>query len=801
MLKNAEVWEVVLIAHITLEGKEETVAEHTKKTMQLCKSKGERCGISEIMSLCAICHDLGKEKKKFSDYLHSDEQTKQRLRGTIAHASTGAKYVYDKYHNTDNMNQKILAELIAYCIAAHHGLFDCDRFSEKINRVADYQEACENSEREILADYSLEIIFKNANQEFCGILNKIAPLIKEKSELCFYLSCLQRLMLSVLIDSDWEATSEFMGSGTSSEKKDISSEEIFRCATGNLDHYIQELDREFAQSERTQKECDIQHVRKELQAECREFAKHSAGIYCLPIPTGGGKTLSSLAYALEFGKEHKQTERIIYVSPYISVTEQNADVFRKAIKNEKWILEHHSSVVQNIGDTGEDYETEQIAQADINWEEPFICTTFVQFMNTLFSDRKAAIRRMHRLVNTVIIIDEVQSMPIKCINTFNCMMNFLNVVCNTNIILCTATQPQFGMVEHPIHYASPQNMVNNLENRFLDFDRVEFKYKKEPYAFDELKEEIVNRLNDFDSILAILNTKTAVRKLYDLLNTENVRVEYLTTNLCAEHRSDRIKDIKEVLNRNYKGTENNKEKIVVISTNLIEAGVDISFECVYRSMAGLDSIAQAAGRCNRNGEREKGEVCIIRLKDEKIGAMTELKCAQDTLNKVLYYGKFDENENILLPKWMDQYFQNLYGMADLKDCMMFPVEDMDTNIYEMLSIGFQSSDSINFMNQAYKTAGKKYKVIDNHSIGIIVPYKDGKGIIKQLEQTSDISVIKKYVRMAQRYTVNVNGTQMKQLQGLIKPVSEYLQGVFIPAVPGIYHEQYGITGELETFII
>lgn len=797
-----------MIAHIAADKREETIAEHTEKTRQLCALKGKRCGISEIMSFCAIFHDLGKAKKSFSDYLHSDEQTRQRLRGSIAHASTGAKYVYDKYHNTKVINQKVFTELAAYCIAAHHGLFDCvdeercDKFSEKINHVEDYTEACENGAKEVLESYMVDEIYDNAYHEFVEVLKKITPLVHETNEMYFYLSCLQRLMLSILIDSDWEATSEFMSTGELLEKETGNTEEIFRQAIGNLDDYMQGLDMQFTRQSRTQKELEIHTARKELQIECRKFAKHSAGIYSLPIPTGGGKTLSGLAYALEYAKVHTQTEHIIYVSPYISVTEQNADVWRKAIANKEWILEHHSSIVQNADHTDGDYEAEQVLQADINWEESFICTTFVQFMNTLFSDKKTAIRRMHRLVNSVIIIDEVQSMPIKCIDTFNCMMNFLNAVCNTDIILCTATQPRLGDVNHPIRYAKSKNMITNVEKRFLDFDRVTCKYQREPYTFEELKEEIVKRLEDFDSILVVLNTKSAVRKLYDLLKTENIRVGYLTTNLCAEHRSDKIANINQVLSSNREDTETvKKEKIIVISTNLIEAGVDISFECVYRSMAGLDSIAQTAGRCNRNGESDKGEVHIVCLKGENIGSMNELKRAQETVDKLFYYGKYNGHQNILLPEWMDQYFEYLYHIDDLKSQMMFPVKDLDTNIYEMLSTGFRCDSKMNLLNQAYKTAGKKYKVIDNDSIGVIVPYKKGKEIIRQLEQTSDIHEVKRYVRMAQRYTVNINGTKMKQLEGLITPVSEYLQGIYIPAVPGIYHEHYGITGEMETFII
>ena len=151
------------------------------------------------------------------------------------------------------------------------------------------------------------------------------------------------------------------------------------------------------------------------------------------------------------------------MSPYISITEQNAEVFREAIGQDEWILEHHSSVFRDAGSEDEDYHKDRFVQQEINWEEPFICTTFVQFMNTLFSDRSVCIRRMHRLVNSVIIIDEVQAMPIKCMHTFNQMINFLNAVCNTNIILCTATQPTLEEAEYPVCYSEPPNMIKDVE--------------------------------------------------------------------------------------------------------------------------------------------------------------------------------------------------------------------------------------------------------------------------------------------------------------------------------------------------
>lgn len=813
-----------MIAHISDDGRnrEESVAEHTEKTTFLCGRKGERCGLSQIMTLCGILHDMGKSKQVFDNYLHMDEKSRQKLKGSIAHASTGAKYIYDTYHSAPG-NTKYMVEMIAYAVAAHHGIFDSvdiehtDIFSKKLYKVDGYDEAYRNAQHDYLDTYDLEKIFADAATEFHLALGKIKELFagfqktlistnkqnhqeaREKLTVYkfFLLSCLQRLILSILIDSDWEATSDFMRDvDTMAKQSDAGAQAVFESARKHFEAYMRAKQHAIEVSRLSGKERGIFEARNALQNECRAFAKYPAGIYCLPIPTGGGKTLSSLAYALEYCRQHPETERIIYVSPYISITEQNAQVFREAIGNDEWILEHHSSVIRQGKEESEDYRAGKLSKFDINWEEPFICTTFVQFMNTLFADRSESVRRMHRLVNAVVIIDEVQSMPLKCVHTFNYMMNFLNAVCNTNIILCTATQPTLAQAECPIRYSEPKYMIQNADDWFRKFDRVKIHIPgtDQKYTFERLRDEIVQQAEQYPSILVVLNTKSAVRRLYDLLKASNINVEYLTTNLCAAHRSDKIKSIKQIL-------EKKQETIVVVSTNLIEAGVDISFACVYRSMAGLDSLAQTAGRCNRNGEMDCGSLHLITLEDENTGNMEELQQAVRVMEGVLYeYDRGSRENSLLMPEWMDRYYNNVYFSAS--DKMNFPLKELDRNILELLSTGFGMADEDrkNQMNQAYKTAGQEYRVIDDYSFGVIVPYKKGAEIIEAIQTTSDMAEIKAYIRQAQRYTVNVRANLLQKYEGLIQAVSDKIPDLYMVAASGAYHMEYGITPEWETLI-
>lgn len=808
-----------MIAHISDDGihREESVAEHTKKTVFLCNKKGKRCGIPQLMSLCGLFHDMGKNKQIFADYLYAEESIRRKLKGTIAHASTGAKYIYDMRHE-ESGDMKYMVEMISYAIAAHHGLFDCvdiehnDIFSKKLSQADNYEEACSNAKRDYLEEYEFDKIFGEASEEFHLVWSKIKGIwIKLKPLLCskfpsdakemlmdcklFLLACFQRLMLSILIDSDWEATSDFMGNvDTLSKQPQFAVGGIFEKAGENFGQYMQKKKESIGSSQLTEKEQTILDARNSLQEECKQFAKHPAGIYCLPIPTGGGKTLSSLAYALEYCKHHPETERMIYVSPYISITEQNAQVFRVAIGNDGWILEHHSAVIRSEGTEDEDYRKRQASRYDINWEEPFICTTFVQFMNVLFSDKSESIRRMHRLANAVVIIDEVQSMPLKCVNTFNYMINFLNAVCNTNVILCTATQPTLEEAECPICYSEPKYMIQNRSGWFEKFERVKICTSgiERTHTFESLAHEIAERTAEYPSILVVLNTKSAVRKLYDMLKARNINVEYLTTNLCAEHRSDKIKAIQKTLAKK-------QETIVVVSTNLIEAGVDISFACVYRSMAGLDSLAQTAGRCNRNGELEWGMIYLILLEGENSGNMEELQQNTRAAEHVIYqYSHSGKSGSILTPGWMDEYYKMVYRNGS--DKMNFPLKKLDTNVVELLSRGFLPKEKKNNMNQAYKTAGQAYRIIDDESFGVIVPYQKGRDLIAVLQETTDTAKIKAYIRQAQRYTVNVRGSQLKKLEGLIQPISDNMPNLYMVAAPGAYNNDYGIVPEWETLI-
>ena len=330
-----------MIAHIVKNEKEErvqTIIQHTYGVVLIGSEEGKKIGISNIVKLAALFHDMGKEKEEFEEYLYlqMNEMNKQS-RGSVNHSSAGARNIFLKYH-CEKASKKILTEIITYAISAHHGLFDIveesgfHKFSERLKEPDFYKECCENFNKDILCDYDVDQLFEDAYKEFLIIKEKIDALDKANSK--FYYGCLQRLVLSILIDSDWSDTAAFV----SDEKSGISPKfEDIQSAWNHYQLYMDKLQNRWGEQSYSNKQKQIMQLRNVIQKECIEFGKNPAGIYCLPIPTGGGKTLSGLGYALKYWKEHPETERIFYISPYISITEQNArsqgHIQRKILKS------------------------------------------------------------------------------------------------------------------------------------------------------------------------------------------------------------------------------------------------------------------------------------------------------------------------------------------------------------------------------------------------------------------------------------------------------------------------------------
>ena len=350
-------------------------------------------------------------------------------------------------------------------------------------------------------------------------------------------------------------------------------------------------------------------------------AQDTQGIYTLTVPTGGGKTYASLRYALH----HANTDglqRIIYVIPYTSIIEQNAEAIRKVIQHQgdqyPWVLEHHS----NLEPENQTWHSKLAAE---NWDAPVVLTTMVQFLETLFSGGTRGVRRLHQLANSIIIFDEIQTLPINCTHLFCNALNFLSAYTKTTAVLCTATQPLLDQLKSPekgqLLIPEENHLITDVRQLFDQLKRVEISNKTKSGGWTE--EEIAalarSELNSKGNCLVVVNTKASAQALYmscsDVIDAESLF--HLSTNQCSAHRSDLFRRMRARLAAGF--------PVLCFSTQLIEAGVDIDFSSVIRFLAGLDSIAQAAGRCNRNGRLDTATVHVVNPMQETIDQLIDIK--------------------------------------------------------------------------------------------------------------------------------------------------------------------------------
>lgn len=796
-----------MIAHIhPISGENQSIKEHCYGTAKIAGSFGNKIKLQNLAYIAGIFHDIGKFTNSFKIYLEMAVKDKNNVkRGTVNHAGAGAIFIYERYYKGDDIH-KLTAQLLINSIFSHHGLFDVltpegkeiigiklsnkekiayeEAIGNFLGTMTDLDELDQRFELAVVEVEHFSYIIKDLTKEYTDNKEKYAAQD-------FYYGCLQRMLLSQLIDADRLDTAIFCGDREAGEEKDG---EFYRVLWDDLISKLEYKLREFTSSDK------ISLNRRMISEECYTFSNNPKGIYQLMVPTGGGKTLASLRFALHHAKKNNM-ERIIYVAPYMSILDQNADVIKSIFKCDDIILEHHSNIIMESED-----EIVMWKHLTENWSCPIILTTMVQLLNTLFDGRIQCIRRMHNLANTIIVFDEIQSIPAKCIHTFNLTINFLSYVCGSTIILCSATQPPLeSEVNYKLLMGKPERIINNIEDVYKQFRRVKVMDKTRPMGYDAtgLSDMISEIIGHSRNVLVIMNTKKAATKLYfavkewseQLSQNDSTRVILLTNNMCPKNRLDLLYEIRDKLNK--------KEKIICISTSLVEAGVDISFQVVIRSLAGLDSIAQAAGRCNRNGELDEGTVIIVNSTDENLSRLPEIKSAQIAANPILK--KYDVEPDffsgdLLSPLAMDNFYKRYFKFV--KDEMNYQIKDRNTNLLDLLSLNetgvkayYTNSRKYPEMilNQAFKTAGEEFEVIVNNTKDIIVPYnKEAAELINILNGNSSMEEIKKALKRVQAYTINLYQQDFDRLCATkcIKQLSNC--GIYALA-DGFYSKEIGIT--------
>src|SRR5665648_549745 len=771
----------MLCAHInpsTL--KEQSVKEHLENVSLLSMGYGSKISLGATGQLIGILHDMGKNTKKFDAYIHycSKHPKDKSLKGSINHSTAGAKYIYDNFYNTIKQYEKFTAQIISLAICSHHGgLIDCldlhgnDKFTDRMNPDKDifYEEALNFFQKECLEGLKIKDLFNEATEEIKAMFIKINKIDSSGKFGRFAAGLIEKFLFSCVIDADRYDTYIFMEDKNAKTGFDKSAlwKELSDVLEIKLAGYP--------------KKTKIDLLREEVSLSCKNFAERSPGIYQLAVPTGGGKTLSSLRYALGHAKKFNK-DRIFYVIPFTTIIDQNAKEIKDILGHEDMILEHHSNLIIDYSQDNEE-ELEVYKLLTERWDSPIILTTMVQFLDTLFSGGTQGARRIHNLANSVIIFDEIQAIPIKCINMFNSAINFLSNICNATIVLCTATQPLLERTEMPLKLSENPNIIHDIHKKFEQFKRVNLvpNLIVGGYSTVALRDFILNKMDQMTSLLVILNTKNSAKAIFKELREANEELPkekqyiifHLSTNMCPTHRMKILKDIKEKLGR---------ERVVCISTQLIEAGVNISFECVVRSLAGLDNIAQAAGRCNRHGEKDCSDVYIVNLEGENVSKLVDIKAGQECTNRVLH--DFEENPKIfdndlLSQKAMERYYKYYFHERSKQMNYTLSKPNSDKSMYDILSANNEAANSFKSRNghkselmlqQAFKTAGNEFQVIDQNTSGIIVPYGEGKELITLINGNCSLSELKQYLKRAQQFSVNLfeqDKRRLEEMGGLV----------------------------------
>lgn len=707
------------LAHISEDGtRRQTVKEHLEKTAKLSKQFASEFGYGDWGYCCGMLHDIGKYSEKFQKRIMGCEEK-------VDHATAGAQLCKEKGG---------FYTAIAYCIAGHHaGLPDTGGRTDTGAR-ATFNGRMKKSVEEYRS-YKEEIQIPEISTPFFTLPSKVDG--------TFSVGFMIRMLYSCLVDADYLDTEQFMRDGNTQRENRIDMEELWTKLYEYVEKWLDNKDLDTVNGRRT-----------EILNYCIGMGDEPPGLYRLTVPTGGGKTIASLAFALrhavKYGMKH-----IIYVIPYTSIIEQNAEVFR-TILGDNNVLEHHSNI--NYEST-EELHPMQLATE--NWDKPIIVTTNVQFFESIFSNKSSKCRKLHNIANSVIIFDEAQMLPNDYLKPCIAAMEELVSHYKSSVVLCTATQPSLQLLfSKEIKY---QELCPNIEEQFEFFKRSSVK------KLGRISEgELWGRLKDEKQALCILNTKREVQKVYEKIKEEGENgIYHLSTLMYPIHRKCVLQKIKERLKTG--------KRCIVIATSLVEAGVDLDFQNVYRQLAGIDSVIQAAGRSNREGKRKSEECSTYVFQLEEAQKIPSQEQQIDVAKQV-----FRKYEDVSSLDAIQEYFVRLYGFKD---------EGLDKkHILEQFYRGeFQ-----------FAKVAKEFKLIEENTKTILIPKENrAKEIIEELRYKG---ATKSLMREIGKYSVNVYENVFKKMYGagmFLEVTEELGEELFVLRSDEDYSDETGLKVEVE----
>ncbi|TWG31286.1 CRISPR-associated helicase Cas3' [Geobacillus sp. C56-T2] len=678
--------------------------------------------------LCGLLHDLGKFHPLFQDYLQ--KQADGERSRSVPHAIWGAVFIYHLYWR--KMRHPYAWQWFALPIAGHHaGLHS----SAYLSLVLE-----ENLENQRL--HYLEIL-KQAER----FLEKMVfPIIKNMEELPSFSATERemwiRFVFSALVDADYLDTERHFQPELSSLRAPIAS------ITDLWNRFVADQEQLASHADDTA----VNRIRREVYEECVRAASGPQGVYRLTVPTGGGKTRSSLAFALKHAVEHG-LDRVIVAIPYTSIIEQTADVYRGVFGNDA-VLEHHSQIE---ADDEKEEAGERLIQhrlAAENWDAPLIVTTTVQLFDSLFSHRPSKVRKLHNLSRSVVILDEIQALPPELLKPTLDALAMLVRHCQTTVVLSSATQPffeesRFLDVFSKIEVKEMLPLLT-VDRHFQQMQRVDYEIWKSPVSLQQL----AHFIREQPQILVVFNTRKEAKECIELLQ-EDEAVFHLSTLLCGAHRRRILEEVRERLKTN--------QPVRLISTQVVEAGVDLDFPIVMREIGPLDRIVQAAGRCNREGKSEKGKVIIFETEDMP-SPKGPYRTALETARLLLAQRHPDDLHDLNIFR---DYFRRLFASVDVDSKKI--QKDRET--------------------LDYPSVAEKYRLIDQDTVSVVVPYEKASECLRMWESSpSRYSFRRLQPYMVQLYRFEA---EKKERDGWLREVANNVYEWL-----GDYDEQIGIKEEV-----
>lgn len=782
-----------IIAHIReSDGDEQTLDEHLLNVAELCRDNAAKFGFADIGELLGIVHDIGKYRKIFQDYIklpdgrkdqdaddikNAPSSTKKTLKGKIDHSTSGAQLLWREFAKTKRtVASMLIMQILPLLLASHHsGMIDCiapngeDVFSKRIKKTDDLtglSEVEQTISPDILGKIENLICAVNNSQE--QLRSMVLSFGRNgRNILDFKLGFLARMLFSCLIDADRTDTIDFEKYGASKLRQRGKYVE-WHVLAERLENHIASF----------KGDDPVSVGRKKISDYCMEASRRERGIFTLTVPTGGGKTLASLRFALNHAQNNesepdRRFDRVFYIVPYTSIIDQNAEVARKVLEKEyeegRIVLECHS----NLSSERQSWKGKILSE---NWDAPVVFTTSVQFLEAMFEGGTRSVRRLHQLARSIIVFDEIQTLPIRVVHMFCNALNFLVEHCGTTVVLCTATQPLLYDVEKKLgalDYSAANEIIPDVSSLFCDFNRVAFFNMCRPGGFSnkEIAELTVEEQKRSNTVLLVVNTTKVAREVYRYVARRFEYTVHLSAKMCCAHRATILEKIRESLDLKP------QRPLICISTQVIEAGVDVDFGAGIRCLAGLDSAAQTAGRINRHGFRSIGRLLLINSCDERVDLIDEIKEGAGATMRLLDERRdlLDNNEGWqidpeLITRYFDEYF---YRRAD---SMIYPTgkgaERSDSLLNMLSSNSFaveenkkrQPDNVADFpLKQSFATAGELFRAIDAPVKSIIVPFQQGEELVAELCRSLNSIERIKLLRKAQKYAINIYPNEFKKL--------------------------------------